>query len=1303
MDITITPEDDNVVEGDETVTLTLTATASYNLGATTNATVTITDNDLAAVMVSPTMLSLNETGETTGNFTVSLNATPPNNVTIQLVFNSAQLQVNTGSGLGSSPQTITLTPANALSGVTVTVKALDDAIDETDPHSETITALSTSSASSLFNNLSVDDVVVSIADNDAAGVTITQSSGSNTVSENGTTDTYTIRLNSQPTSSVTYEISFPASDVTINGDTDGLFATIFNTGNWNTPQTITIAAVNDRALEGDHTATLTHAFLSTDANYNGATARVDGTTNTNNLTVNITDNETGLVEWNLTAASAAEGANNTPSVRLDITADPIGGTPTLEGTINYTLIQTLGTAEAGDIGTVTGGLSFNNVNDLAANVITITHLTDALVEGTETYTYTIVLGASPTGVTVSGTNFTGTITDANTATVALTGSAIISEAVGTHNGVVTLTTSGGATLESALTFPVNLVSNTAVFSGATGDMYLGTSASPVNTTNVTFPAGSGNGATQNVTININDDRTVEASTSSSTGFNTPENFNVTLGTLPSIVSATTSSITVTIDENDFAYITMTPTFTINDVTDIESNTSRTTNVQVRIIANGTGTEQVQDAFTVPVQSASLGLLNDATPGTDFTAISTTVTFPAGSVNNAQQPVPVTVINDNIDEFYGALSSFNQNREFFDVGFNAPAIRAAYAGVPILIPQSANDNCDGTNGLPNLPGSCRDRSTLIILDNDQANVVVTESGGNTAVVEGGAGDTYTVVLATQPTSNVTVNLSFDQTQVTVNGDTDGATSLIFTTANWATPQNVSVFAVNDVLVEGNPHTSLITQTITSTDLIYNAINPADVTVSITDNDLATIVFANANSNVAETTASHNVTARLDLVTNGSPGGTLSGALTANVDVTLGTAESADFTQTTTQVTFAAGSTNGATQNISFTMANDRLLEGNETFTLGFGTVSGAGSASGSHEVTITDDESGVITFTAASSTAPEGTTPHNVGVQLVISGTGTGNAQVENDVTVAINNTPGTATTPADYTTTSTSVTFASGTNSPISGTVANTIVNDALVEATDENFSLGFGSVTGAGTINATGTHTVTIDENDSATVTFGPGNDTVSEGVGVFNKTVTLTITSNPAGGTLAEALSIAYGADELSATEPEDFTVVGTTIDFAAGSANGTTIQAQVNIIDDLIDEDAEFFEPKLNNNQAVIASAPNITVTPRGLTTVQILDNDVANITVNPTTVAINEDGPTSQNYTVVLTTQPTANVTINLSFDPLQITVNGDTDGALSLTFTTANWNTAQTVTVLAVDDFITEGNHSITITQTVTSA
>src|SRR2546426_288917 len=88
----------------------------------------------------------------------------------------------------------------------------------------------------------------------------------------------------------------------------------------------------------------------------------------------------------------------------------------------------------------------------------------------------------------------------------------------------------------------------------------------------------------------------------------------------------------------------------------------------------------------------------------------------------------------------------------------------------------------------------------------------------------------------------------------------------------------------------------------------------------------------------------------------------------------------------------------------------------------------------------------------------------------------------------------------------------------------------------------------------------------------------------------------------------------------------------------------------------------------------------------------DNDTAGITVTPTSGLTTTEGGGTATFTVVLTSQPTANVTIGLSSNDL-------TEGTVSpasATFTSGNWNTAQTVTVTGVNDFVADGNVAYTI-------
>jgi len=124
------------------------------------------------------------------------------------------------------------------------------------------------------------------------------------------------------------------------------------------------------------------------------------------------------------------------------------------------------------------------------------------------------------------------------------------------------------------------------------------------------------------------------------------------------------------------------------------------------------------------------------------------------------------------------------------------------------------------------------------------VEVTQSGGSTTVAEGGATDTYTVVLTGEPTSDVTITSS-PNAQVSV-----WPTSLTFTSSNWNTPQTVTVSAVNDPVAEGT-HSGTITHAAASADPGYNGIAMAAVIATITDDDTSGVVITQSSGSTAVT--------------------------------------------------------------------------------------------------------------------------------------------------------------------------------------------------------------------------------------------------------------------------------------------------------------------------------------------------------------------------------------------------------------------------------------------------------------------
>ena len=97
--------------------------------------------------------------------------------------------------------------------------------------------------------------------------------------------------------------------------------------------------------------------------------------------------------------------------------------------------------------------------------------------------------------------------------------------------------------------------------------------------------------------------------------------------------------------------------------------------------------------------------------------------------------------------------------------------------------------------------------------------------------------------------------------------------------------------------------------------------------------------------------------------------------------------------------------------------------------------------------------------------------------------------------------------------------------------------------------------------------------------------------------------------------------------------------------------------------------------------------------------IVENDTAGVTVSTDALAVTEGG--ADTYTIVLDTQPSGPVTVTVT---VVDTANNDVsvDNA-SLTFTAANWNTAQTVRVTVAEDDDAIDDADVTITHAVSGA
>ena len=125
------------------------------------------------------------------------------------------------------------------------------------------------------------------------------------------------------------------------------------------------------------------------------------------------------------------------------------------------------------------------------------------------------------------------------------------------------------------------------------------------------------------------------------------------------------------------------------------------------------------------------------------------------------------------------------------------------------------------------------------------ISVTPTSGLTTTEAGGTAQ-FSVVLTSASSANVTIGISSsDTTEGTVS-----TTSLTFTTANWMTPQTVTVTGVDDYIVDGDVAYTVVTAAAVSADGNYSGLNASDVSVTNTDNDTFNTIYVDTNSDTSD---------------------------------------------------------------------------------------------------------------------------------------------------------------------------------------------------------------------------------------------------------------------------------------------------------------------------------------------------------------------------------------------------------------------------------------------------------------------
>jgi len=252
------------------------------------------------------------------------------------------------------------------------------------------------------------------------------------------------------------------------------------------------------------------------------------------------------------------------------------------------------------------------------------------------------------------------------------------------------------------------------------------------------------------------------------------------------------------------------------------------------------------------------------------------------------------------------------------------------------------------------------STNIIVAADPAGFTISSISGDTT--EAGVSAIFSVVLNTQPTSNVSLGLSSsDTTEGTVS-----PSALLFTNGNWNVPQLVTVTGQDDFIDDGDIAHSIITAAAVSSDPDYSGLNPANVAVTNLDDDTAGISVSAISGDTSES----GMTAEFTLVLNSEP--------MANVSIGLVTDDSTEGTAAPDTLLFSSANWN-TPQTVMVSGADDDVDDGDIAYSI----ISQAATSAdpkyqGLNPADVTvinrdDDTAGIAVSAASGNTSEDGLT------------------------------------------------------------------------------------------------------------------------------------------------------------------------------------------------------------------------------------------------------------------------------------------------------------------------------------------
>ncbi len=1241
----------------DSVTLVHTAAGGEYAGAKSDLAVTVDDDETVSVVLSKSSLTVVESDTAGQTYTVELSHEPSVEVTVTVTGHDTTDLELTGLGEGD---TLTFTTSTWDDAQTVTVKAREDA----DAANDKVTLVHTAAGGEYAGAKS--DVAVTVDDDETVSVVLSKSSL--TVVEGDTAgQTYTVKLSHEPSVEVTVTVTGQdQTDLELTGLGEGNTLT-FDATSWGDAQTVTVKAREDTDAKND-SVTLVHTAAG--GEYAGAKSDV---------AVTVDDDETVSVVLSKSSLTVVEGdtAGQTYTVKLshepsvEVTVTVTGQDQTdleLTGlgegnTLTFTTSTwddaqtvTVKAREDADakndsvtlVHTAAGGEYEGVAEELAVTVdddetvsVVLSKSSLTVVEGdTAGQTYTVKLSHEPS------VEVTVTVTDQDQTDLTLSGLS------GTDTLTFSTTTWGDAqtvTVKAREDADAKNDSVTLVHTAAGGEY---------------------EGVAEELAVTVDDDETlgvVISPTALTVQAGGSNSYTVVLGSLPS------GDVTVTLSGHEGAVLSLAGIDNDNALTFTQDNWHAPQTVSVSAdaeaqsstitIEHSVASADDPDYAAAAAPDVAVSVLGAPDTIQIQVGVATSVQeleVPEGGANTysmvlSHQPsgdVTVTVNNptDNSE-----VTATPRTLTFTTENWHAPqtvTVAAVHDG------DAADDSATVTHGVADGGyNGVTVPDVAVTVDDDETVSIVLSKTDLTVEEEDATGGTYTVKLSHEPSVEVTVTVTGqDTTDLELSG-LSGTDTLTFSTTTWDDAQTVTVKAREDADAAND-----------SVTLVHTAAGgeyagaKSDLAVTVDDDETVSVVLSKSSLTVVESdTAGQTYTVELSHEPSVEVTVTVTGHDTTDLELTgLGEGDTLTFTTSTWDdaqtVTVKAREDADA--------ANDKVTL---VHTAAGGEYAGAKS---DVAVTVDDDETVSVVLSKSSLTVVEGDTAgqtytvklsHEPSVEVTV--TVTGQDQTDLELTgLGEGNT----------------LTF-----DATSWGDAQTVTVKAREDTDAKNDSVTLVHTAAGGEYaGAKSDVAVTVDDDETVSVVLSKSSLTVVEG-DTAGQTYTVKLSHEPS----VEVTVTVTGQDQtdLELTGLGE----GNTLTFTTSTwddAQTVTVKAREDA--DAKNDSVTLVHTAAGGEYEGVAEELAVTVD----------DDETVSVVLSKSSLTVVEGDTAGQTYTVKLSHEPSVEVTVTVTDqDQTDLTLSG-LSGTDTLTFSTTTWGDAQTVTVKAREDADAK-NDSVTLVHT----